>query len=346
MARLLFGLIATSPNLKVKISGDKSLNKRDMKRIIDPLSKIGCIFFPKDRTTLPLTIQSTCMPLAQKHYETLGSAQVKSTILLSALNTSGVTILEEKKISRNHTENLLKSIRANIQIKKISKKNLISIKGQENLSSFNLKIPGDPSSAAPFIALALLTAGSKLLIKNINCNSTRIGFIKILKKMNANIKIKNIKKKSGEPVGDILVKNSILKPINCPKSLVPAAIDEFPLLFIIASTLNGISKFSGINELRHKESDRIKSMETGLNQIGIKTKSKKDSLKIFVNPNLKINKKLNIYSKNDHRLVMSWIIFGLLTGKRINIHNCETINTSFPSFIKLIRSIGGKIEVK
>ena len=188
LARLLFGLIATSPNLKVKISGDKSLNKRDMKRIIDPLSKIGCIFFPKDRTTLPLTIQSTCMPLAQKHYETLGSAQVKSTILLSALNTSGVTILEEKKISRNHTENLLKSIRANIQIKKISKKNLISIKGQENLSSFNLKIPGDPSSAAPFIALALLTAGSKLLIKNINCNSTRIGFIKILKKMNANIK--------------------------------------------------------------------------------------------------------------------------------------------------------------
>ena len=117
-------------------------------------------------------------------------------------------------------------------------------------------------------------------------------------------------------------------------------------MFIIASTLNGISKFSGINELRHKESDRIKSMETGLNQIGIKTKSKKDSLKIFGNPNLKINKKLNIYSKNDHRLVMSWIIFGLLTGKRIKIHNCETINTSFPSFIKLIRSIGGKIEVK
>jgi len=334
LARMLIALVATHPNLKVKVSGDNSLNKRDMKRIIEPLSKIGCTFYPRDKTT------------AQKHTETLGSAQVKSAILLAAINTHGITTVEEKKISRNHTENLLTAIKASIKIKKIKKNNLISLRGQENLSNFNLEIHGDPSSAAPFIALTLLTAGSKLLIKNVNCNPTRIGFIKILKKMNANIRIKNLKKKSGEHVGNIFVKSGSLKPINCPKKLVSSAIDEFPLLFIIASVIKGVCKFSGINELRHKESDRIKNIEIGLNQIGIKTQSTIDSLKIFGNPNIKIEKTLEVYPKKDHRIAVSYVILGLLLEGRIKIHNCETINTSFPSFLKLIRKVGGKFEVK
>ena len=343
LARMLIALVATHPNLKVKVSGDNSLNKRDMKRIIEPLSKIGCTFYPRDKTTLPLTIEGTSMPLAQKHTETLGSAQVKSAILLAAINTHGITTVEEKKISRNHTENLLTAIKASIKIKK---NNLISLRGQENLSNFNLEIHGDPSSAAPFIALTLLTAGSKLLIKNVNCNPTRIGFIKILKKMNANIRIKNLKKKSGEHVGNIFVKSGSLKPINCPKKLVSSAIDEFPLLFIIASVIKGVCKFSGINELRHKESDRIKNIEIGLNQIGIKTQSTIDSLKIFGNPNIKIEKTLEVYPKKDHRIAVSYVILGLLLEGRIKIHNCETINTSFPGFLKLIRKVGGKFEVK
>ena len=346
LARMLIALVATHPNLKVKVSGDNSLNKRDMKRIIEPLSKIGSTFYPKNKTTLPLTIEGTNMPLAQKHTETLGSAQVKSAILLAAINTHGITTVEEKKISRNHTENLLAAIKARIKIKKIKKNNLISLRGQENLSNFDLEIHGDPSSAAPFIVLTLLTTGSKLLIKNVNCNPTRIGFIKILKKMNANIKIKNLKKKSGEHVGNIFVKSGSLKPINCPKELVSYAIDEFPLLFIIASVTKGICKFSGINELRHKESDRIKSIEIGLNKIGIKTKSTTDSLKIFGNPNIKIEKMLEIYPKNDHRIAISYVILGLLLEGKIKIHNCETINTSFPGFLKLIRKVGGKFEVK
>ena len=164
--------------------------------------------------------------------------------------------------------------------------------------------------------------------------------------MNANIRIKNLKKKSGEHVGNIFVKSGSLKPINCPKKLVSSAIDEFPLLFIIASVIKGVCKFSGINELRHKESDRIKSIEIGLNQIGIKTKSTIDSLKIFGNPNIKIEKTLEVYPKNDHRIAVSYVILGLLLEGRIKIHNCETINTSFPSFLKLIRKVGGKFEVK
>ena len=203
LARMLIALLATHPNLKVKISGDASLNKRDMKRVIEPLSKIGCNFYPKGKTTLPLIIEGTTMPLAQKHNEMIGSAQVKSAILLAGLNTPGETSVIEKKASRDHTENLLKFIKASIKIKKIKKDNLISLRGQENLHGFKLKIPGDPSSAAPFIILTLLTAGSKLIIKNLNCNPTRMGFVRILKKMKANIKIKNLKKKSGESVGNI-----------------------------------------------------------------------------------------------------------------------------------------------
>ena len=296
LTRMLIAILGTQPDLKVKIIGDKSLNKRDMKRIIDPLSKIGCNFYPKNKTTLPITIEGTNMPLAQKHFEKIGSAQVKSAILLAALNTPGITEVEVNKMSRDHTENLLATINADIQMKKMNKGVLISLKGQKNLFGFNVKIPGDPSSAAPFVILALLTANSKLLIKNVNCNRTRLGFINILKKMNANIKIKNVKKKYGEFVGDIIVKSSSLKSIKCPKNLIPFAIDEFPLLFIAASITKGVSRFYGIKELRYKESDRIKNIETGLNKIGIKTKSTADSLAIFGNPNIKFKKTLRNFT--------------------------------------------------
>jgi len=346
LARMLFPLLGTQSNLKVKIIGDKSLNKRDMKRIIIPLSKIGSIFYPKNKTTLPLTIEGTSMPLAQKHFETIGSAQVKSAILLAGLNTPGITQIEVNRQSRNHTENLLSNIKADIKTKKIKNGYLISIKGQKDLFGFNLNIPGDSSSAAPFIILTLLTSNSKLKIKNINCNKTRMGFINILKKMNANIKIKNLQKKSNEPVGDIIVKSSYLKPIKCPKHLVPYAIDEFPLLFVAASIVKGTSKFYGIGELRHKESDRIKGIEKGLNQIGIKTKSNKNSLTIFGNPNIKIKKILKIYPKDDHRIAMAFFCLAQLLNGKVEIMDFQMVNTSFPKFLFTMKKIGANFEIK
>ena len=345
-ARLLSGLLSTHA-AKFYLYGDQSMNKRDMSRVIEPLKKVGCFFYPAKKTTLPLTIEGTSMPLAQKHIERKGSAQIKSLILLSALSTPGITTVEEKKISRNHTELFLKKINADIKIKKLKKGNLIALRGQKNLSAFNYTVSSDPSSASFFITLALLTPNSQLIIKNVICNSTRTGFLKILKqKMNANIKIKNLKKISGELVGTIIIKSSSLKSINCPKELVPSLIDEFCILFIIAALTKGVSKFVGIGELRHKESDRIKNMTRGLNKIGIKTKSTNDSLKIYGNPNIKIKKKLDIFSNNDHRVAMSWTILGLLVGGKVEIHNFDTVNTSFPNFLSLIQSVGGKIEIK
>ena len=164
--------------------------------------------------------------------------------------------------------------------------------------------------------------------------------------MNANIKIKNLKKKSGEFVGNILVKNSYLKSISCPKELVPSTIDEFPLLFVVASLLKGVTKFSGISELRHKESDRIKNMETGLNEIGIKTRSTKNSIKIYGNPNIKINKTLRIFSKKDHRIAMSFFCLGQLLSGDVEINNFETVNTSFSKFLVIMKKIGAKFEIK
>ena len=164
--------------------------------------------------------------------------------------------------------------------------------------------------------------------------------------MNANIKVKNIKKKSGELVGDIFVKSSKLKPINCPKELVPFAIDEFPLLFCIASIINGVSKFSGISELRHKESDRIKSMENGLNKIGIKTKASNNTFKIFGKSNIKIKNTLKIFSKKDHRVAMAFFCLGQIITGKVLIHNFETVNTSFSSFLKIMKKIGAKYEIK
>ena len=164
--------------------------------------------------------------------------------------------------------------------------------------------------------------------------------------MNANIKIKNLKKKSGESVGNIIIKSSLLRSIKCPKDLVPFAIDEFPLLFIAASIVKGISKFNGINELRHKESDRIKSIEIGLNQIGIKTKSTKDSLTIFGNPNIQIKKILKINPKGDHRIAIAFFCLGQLLKGKVEIKNFQTVNTSFPKFLYTMKKIGANFEVK
>ena len=345
-ARLLSGLLSTHPG-KFYLYGDKSMNKRDMSRVINPLAKIGCFFYPQKKLTLPLTLKGTSFPLAQKHIESIGSAQTKSLILFSALSTPGITSIEEEKISRNHTELFLKKINADIKITKFKKGNLITLKGQKNLYAFNYDVSSDPSSASFLVALTLLTPNSKLIINNVICNSTRLGFFKILKeKMNANIQIKNLRKESGEAIGDIIIKSSNLKSVNCPRELAPFLIDEFCILFIIAALTKGVSKFNGIRELRYKESDRIKSMEKGLNKIGIITKSTIDSLKIYGNPNIKIKKKLDIYSNSDHRVAMSWSILGLLVSGKVKIHNFETVNTSFPNFLSLIKKIGGKFEIK
>jgi len=325
------------------------MNKRDMSRIIDPLKKIGCFFYPPKKTTLPFIIEGTSMPLAQKHIEKRGSAQVKSSILLSALSTPGITTIEEKKISRNHTEIFLNKISADIKVKKLKKGNLILLNGQKNLYSFNYFVGSDPSSAAFLIALTLLTPGAKSIIHNVICNETRIKYIKILKKMNANIKIKNLRRdsSSGELLGSVVVSSSNLKPISISKD-IGTVIDELPILFVISSLTKGISKFKSISELAYKESSRAVEMKKILIQAGIKCNNTKDSMTIYGKNKINNNKKIiTVKTKGDHRICMSSIIFSLATGIKTKINDFETINTSFPGFLSLIKkNLGAKIEIK
>jgi len=344
-ARLLFGLLSTHTG-KFYLHGDHSLNKRDFTRVTQPLEKIGAFFYPRKKKTLPLTIQGTNMPLAQKHVENIGSAQVKGLIMMSALSTPGITTIEEKNISRNHTELFLKEINADIKLKKIKKGNLISIKGQKNLYGFNYTVGSDPSSAAFLIALTLLTPKSKLVIHNILCNDTRIFFLKILKKANANIKINNLRKVSGELMGSITVFNSKLKPIIISRD-IGKFIDELPILFIIAALTKGVSKFKNIGDLKNKESNRLLESKKILVQAGIKCKITKDAMTIYGKKKIETkNKSILIKAKGDHRICMSSAILGLVTGIRTKINNFETVNTSFPGFISLMKNLGGKIVIE
>lgn len=349
LCRILFGLLATQPG-KFYLYGDRSLNKRDMSRVITPLEKLGAFFYPEGKKTLPLTVEGTSMPLAQNHIENLGSAQVKSSLLAAFLNTPGCSTIEEKKVSRNHTEIFLKKIAANIKVKKLNKGNLISITGQQNLLSFNnYTVGSDPSSAAFPIALALLTKGSKLTIHKVICNDTRIGFIKILKKMNANVKIMNLKRSpsSGELLGSIVACSSNLKGITVSKD-VAKFIDEIPIIAICASLAKGVTKFKNVGELKHKESDRLIEVKKILNQAGVKCKVTKNSMIIYGRDKINIqNKSILVKNLNDHRLCLSSAIYSLATGIKTKIKNFENINTSFPNFIPLINKLGGKIiEIK
>ena len=264
--------------------------------------------------------------------------------MLAALNTPGKTIIKAKK-SRNHTELLFKNLKIPIKIKKKEKYDLIEVEGKKNFRSFNYKIPGDISSSAFFIILTLISKNSQLTIKNVNVNSTRIGFVNILNKMGANIKIINKKNYKGEIVGDIFVKSKKkLKSINCPSSLNSAAIDEFLIIFLVASKAKGISYFKNISELNKKESPRLKIASKILNKMGIKTKLFSDSIKIYGNPSLKLYKKITIKNfMKDHRVFMMSVIAALSFGGEWKIYNKNCVSSSFPSFIKIARELGAKI---
>ena len=277
------------------------------------------------------------------YLEDKGSAQCKSSIMFAALNSSGTTSIKAKK-SRNHTELLFKYLKIPIKIKVTKKYDFINIKKPKKIPKFDYQIPGDISSSAFFMVLTTLTNNSKLLIKNVNINNSRIGIITILKKMGARISLKNKKNYRGEAISDILIKSSKnLKAINCPSKLNSSAIDEFLIIFLIAARAKGISHFKDISELNQKESPRLNLGSKILNMMGIKTKLTKDSIKIYGQPDLEIKKLIIIkdYLK-DHRIFMMSTIAALTCGGNWEIYDRDSINTSFPSFLKIIKKISNK----
>ena len=341
LGRLLLGLLINSNEI-INLVGDRSLSKRDFKRVSDPLSKFGVKFKLKNKKFLPLKIYGSSILKPIKYYEKKGSAQCKSSIIFAGMRTEGTTVIKAKK-SRNHTELLCKYLKLPITIKNNQNFDEIRIKKVKKLNPLNYNIPSDISSSAFFIVLAALSSNSELVIKNVNVNPSRIGIITILKKMGVKILFKNQKVYKGEKKADIKIRSTKnIRAINCPPKLNSGAIDEFLVIFLVAAKAKGISIFKNLGELNQKESPRLKWAEKILTYLGVKVVATNDSIKIYGNPNLNLGFNKKIIIKNylkDHRVFMTSVIAALIFGGKWSIHDRDSINTSFPNFLKIINEL-------
>ena len=336
LGRLISGILIDTP-FPIKLIGDKSLSRRDFRRVAEPLSKFGASFHLHKNLNLPLVIRGSQKLKPIRFFENRGSAQCKSSVLFAGIKTEGKTIIKAKK-SRNHTELIFKHLKLPIKIKENKNFDLIEVQKVKKIKPLNYAIPSDISSGAFFIALTVLSKKSQLTIKNVNVNQTRTGVNDILKKMGVKINLLNKKIYKGEQIADILVKSpKELKSINCPSRLNSKAIDEFLLIFLIAAKAKGVSYFKNLDELNKKESPRLKWGSKILKMMGIKVITTKNSIKIFGNPQLEITKKITIqkYLK-DHRVFMTSVIAALSFGGEWHIHDKDSIQTSFPSFLKIL----------
>ena len=342
-ARLFCGFIS-SYDKEITLKGDKSLSRRDFSRVIKPLELFG-VNFKSRNSKLPIKILGSSFLRPIDYFEKKGSAQVKSAILFSSLNTPGKTVINCVK-SRDHTELMLKkSLKIPIKIQKYKKIEKIEIYGKKNFYNFDYDIPGDISSAAFFIVLTILSKNSKLLIKNVNLNKTRSGIIEIIKRMKGSIKILNKTIYKGEYIGDILVKSTKnLKSINCPKELNTRSIDEFLIIFLLCARAKGMSTFKNIEELRQKESDRLKIASKFLKMIGVKVKEDFGRIKIYGNPNINLKKSYKIKNfLKDHRVFMMSSIAALTFGGNFKIYDKSSIKSSFPNFIEILKNLGARV---
>ena len=341
LGRLILGLLVNSPE-PISLVGDKSLSKRDFKRISDPLSKFGVKFKLRSNNFLPLKIYGSSKLKPIKYYENKGSAQCKSSIIFAAMRTDGTTTIKAKK-SRNHTELLCKHLKLPISIKTNKNFDEIKIKKIKKINTLNYDIPSDISSSAFFIVLTALSKKSELIIKNLNINPSRIGIITILKKMGVRIIFKNQKTYKGEKKADIkVVGTKNIKAINCPPKLNSGAIDEFLVIFLVAAKAKGVSYFRDLSELNQKESPRLKWAEKILANLGVKTITTKDSIKIYGDPDLNLDFDKKITIKNylkDHRVFMTSLIAALSFGGKWTIHDKDSVNTSFPNFLRIIEDL-------
>ena len=333
--RLLMGLIA-GHDISVRFVGDASLSKRPMKRVTDPVSQMGARFKSQgDKMQLPLDMVGA-KDVKPIHYELpVASAQVKSAIILAGLYSDGVTEVIEPKPTRDHSENMLRNMGADITVDGPS----IKIRGGRTLKACHINVPSDPSSAAFITVAALITPNSEVYMPNVGMNPRRDGLYKTLVEMGADITFENEREEAGERVVDLRVKSSALKGIDVPSDRAPSMIDEYPILFVAASCVDGETYMPGLHELRVKESDRLGAMAQGLSDCGVKLELGDDDLRIFGNgkpPKGGALAKTHL----DHRIAMSFLVLGLVTDEPIKIDDVSPVYTSFPSFTQLMTDLG------
>ena len=337
-ARLLTGLLS-GQKFKSVLTGDKSLSTRPMERISNPLKKMNAKILTNNGT-LPIIIESSNLTSANIDLK-IPSAQIKSGLLLASLNTEGETTIKEYKITRDHTEIMLESFGANIEIERLENIKIIKISGKKELISKNISVPNDLSSSSFFIISALINKNSHLILKNINNNPTRNGVILALKRMGAKISLLNNHSNNNENICDIEVISSELKGCELGAEFADLMIDEYPILAVAASFANSPSIFRGLKELKVKESDRLKLILLNLQNCGVNCKVQDDDLYIF--PSKNFNLKNNTIQTNfDHRIAMAFAIMGSKIGP-LEIKDFESVNTSFPTFKEEFNKLGGQI---
>lgn len=344
-ARLLMGLVAGS-DVEATFIGDQSLSKRPMKRIISPLIETGATIENFNNDTLPIKIKGSKITLPIEYESTVASAQVKSSILLAGLSSIGTTSIIEPSLSRDHTERMLKYFGAKIEtIKLKNSKWKITLDGIPTLQPLDINVPSDPSSASFPIVSALITPNSKVKVMNVCVNDLRTGLFKTLIEMGANIKFTNSREINGELIADISAETSKLNGITVPKLRAASMIDEYPILAIAAVKAEGDTIMEGIEELRYKETDRIKAVCEGLQKVGVKTIETHNSMVVKgLGPQGQINQNIEINSNLDHRIAMSFLCLGLISEKPIKVNDTDTIKSSFPFFLDKMKKIGAKFE--
>jgi len=339
--RLLMGLIASHP-ITATFVGDASLSRRPMGRVIDPLALMGASFTASPGGRLPLTMVGLCPAVALRYTLPVASAQVKSALLLAGLNTPGDTVVIEPIATRDHSERMLAGFGANLTVEASPGGRIITLSGEAELRPQTITVPGDPSSAAFPMVAALIVPGSDVTIANVGMNPTRAGLVKVLQAMGGDILIENPRDVGGEPVADLRVRHSALTGIDLPGDDAASMIDEYPVLFVAAAWAQGTSTFTGLDELRVKESDRIAVMAAGLGACGVTCTELSDGLSITGTGGDPVPGGATIAAHLDHRIAMSFAVLGLNTRAAVTIDDSRPIATSFPSFIAMMQTLGAR----
>ncbi|MGB3796600.1 MAG: 3-phosphoshikimate 1-carboxyvinyltransferase [Alteraurantiacibacter sp.] len=336
--RLLMGLVASHP-ITAMFTGDASLSKRPMGRVIDPLSQMGASFQASAGGTLPLMLHGISPAVPITYRLPVASAQVKSAVLLAGLNTAGTTTVIEPVPTRDHSERMLRGFGAKLEVGEDKGERVITLHGEADLQPQDIVVPGDPSSAAFFAVAALLLEGSDLVIENVGLNPTRAALFDVLRDMGGYIEELDRREVGGEPVADLRVKHSALKGVEVDPAVVPAMVDEFPVLFVAAALAQGTTTTTGLEELRVKESDRLAAMAAALKLAGARVEEREDGLVIQGtggDPLPGTPRDAEISTHLDHRIAMAMAVAGLASRHGVTIDDTAPIATSFPTFQALL----------
>ena len=340
-ARLLCGILATHPIFAV-MTGDASLRRRPMRRVIDPLTATGARFTAREGGRLPLAIQGARDALPLDYRVPVPSAQVKSAILLAGLNAPGITRVEEPEATRDHSENMLRHFGASVSVEPAGAGRIIELQGQPHLIAADVAVPGDPSSAAFPLVAALLVPGSEITLTGVGLNPLRTGLFACLREMGADIVVRNPRIQGGEPVGDLEIAYTELRAVDVPAERAPSMIDEYPVLAAAAACATGITRLRGLKELRVKESDRLAATAAMLTVNGVRVEIEADDMIIHGTGAPPAGGGL-VETHMDHRIAMSALVFGMATRAPVTADDAGFIDTSFPGFVDLMNALGAAI---